>query len=57
MTVTKERSRSVRETPLAAARSPSDRSPSRSEDQMVGKVFTRVMNPPAATAPAPIWRT
>jgi len=24
---------------------------------MVGIVFSRVMNPPVATAPAPIWRT
>ncbi len=26
-------------------------------DTMVGSVLSRVMNPPAATAPAPIWRT
>ena len=56
MTVTKERSRSVREMDAAATLSPMERMPSRSEDQMVGKVLVSVMKPPAATAPAPIWR-
>ncbi len=27
------------------------------EAMMVGRVLIRVMKPPAATAPAPIWRT
>ena len=27
------------------------------EEMMVGMVLNRVMKPPAATAPAPIWRT
>ena len=26
-------------------------------EMMVGSVFNRVMKPPAATAPAPMWRT
>ena len=29
----------------------------RKADTIVGSVFTRVMKPPAATAPAPICRT
>ena len=46
---------------LAARRCPprcrSDATLSLNEETMVGRVLSRVMKPPAATAPAPIWRT
>ncbi len=57
MTVTKERSRSVRLVSAAAVLSERERMESRSEETMVGSVLSSVMKPPAATAPAPIWRT
>ena len=51
------RSRSVRACPLCPSRCRSDATLSLNEETMVGSVLSRVMNPPAATAPAPICRT
>ena len=53
------RSRSVRSTCAAARVAPAQRARgSRLNDEtMVGSVLSSVMKPPAATAPAPIWRT
>ncbi len=53
ITTLKERSCSVRAT-LAVPFSFSDETLSRNELMIVGIVFINVMNPPAATAPAPI---
>ena len=41
----------------AAVLSERERIESRSDEKMVGSVLSSVMKPPAATAPAPIWRT
>ena len=40
-----------------ASRLRSDAMLSLNDDTIVGSVFSSVMKPPAATAPAPIWRT
>ena len=55
-TVLNERSFSVRETATPPF-SFIELTLSRNEEMIVGIVFIRVMNPPAATAPAPICRT
>ena len=41
----------------AAAPARSDARLSRNDETIVGSVLSSVMKPPAATAPAPIWRT
>ena len=52
------RSRSVRAPGRApASRRRSDARLSLNDETMVGSVLSSVMKPPAATAPAPIWRT
>ena len=51
------RSRSVRLVCPASPPLRSDARLSRKDETIVGRVLSSVMNPPAATAPAPIWRT
>ncbi len=51
------KSRSVRRTATPALLSFIEATLSLNDEMIVGRVLRRVMKPPAATAPAPIWRT